>query len=48
VKKISSTLTSTWEYTGIVPDVMLPIRWDLFTEADDPGLAKGVELLMKK
>jgi carboxyl-terminal processing protease len=37
-----------WESTGIVPDVLLPTRWDLFTEADDPGLAKGVELLMKK
>ena len=37
-----------WEYTGIVPDVPLPTRWDLFTEANDPGLAKGVELLMKK
>jgi C-terminal processing protease CtpA/Prc len=38
----------TWEETGIIPDVVLPTRWDLFTEANDPGLAKAVELLMKK
>jgi carboxyl-terminal processing protease len=37
-----------WEGTGIVPDVSLPTRWDLFTEATDPALAKAVELLGKK
>ena len=34
-----------WEDTGIVPDVFVPTRWDLFTEATDPALAKAVELL---
>ncbi len=34
-----------WEKTGIVPDVSVPTRWDLFTEATDPALAKAVELL---
>ncbi len=37
-----------WEETGIIPDVIVPTRWDLFTEANDPGLAKAVELLMHK
>lgn len=37
-----------WEDTGIVPDVTVPTRWDLFTEANDPALAKAVELLLKK
>ncbi|MGQ0604317.1 MAG: hypothetical protein ACT4QE_21755, partial [Anaerolineales bacterium] len=35
-----------WEETGIVPDYLVPTRWDLFTEATDPALAKAVELLM--
>lgn len=34
-----------WEDTGIVPDALVPTRWDLFTEANDPALAKAVELL---
>ncbi len=34
-----------WEETGIVPDHLVPTRWDLFTEATDPALAKAVELL---
>jgi C-terminal processing protease CtpA/Prc len=34
-----------WEKTGIVPDVLVPTRWDLFSEATDPALAKAVELL---
>ncbi len=38
----------TWEDTGIIPDVSVPTRWDLFTEATDPALAKAVELLMPK
>jgi len=36
-----------WEDTGIVPDVLAPTRWDLFTEANDPALAKAVELLLQ-
>jgi len=35
-----------WEETGIVPDHIVPTRWDLFTEATDPALAKAVELLL--
>jgi len=34
-----------WEDTGIVPDILAPTRWDLFTEATDPALATAVELL---
>ena len=34
-----------WEDTGITPDVLAPVRWDLFTEANDPALAAAVELL---
>jgi C-terminal peptidase prc len=34
-----------WEATGIIPDYVVPTRWDLFTEATDPALAKAVELL---
>lgn len=37
-----------WEYTGIVPDVSVPTRWDLFTEANDPAVAKAIELLTEK
>jgi hypothetical protein len=37
--------TGTWESTGIVPDVVVPSRWDLFSEATDPGLAAAVDLL---
>ncbi len=36
-----------WEQTGIVPDVLVPTRWNLFTEANDPALAKAVDLLMQ-
>lgn len=35
-----------WEETGIVPDVIMPSRWDLFTEATDPVLAQAVTTLM--
>lgn len=35
-----------WEDTGIVPDLLIPTRWDLFTEATDPALALAVERLM--
>jgi carboxyl-terminal processing protease len=34
-----------WEDTGIIPDVIMPTRWDLFTEANDPALAAALELL---
>lgn len=37
-----------WEDTGIVPDVLVPTRWDLFTEGNDPALAKAVELLLSR
>ena len=33
-----------WEGRGIIPDLPLPVRWDLFTEANDPALAAAVEL----
>jgi C-terminal peptidase prc len=34
-----------WEETGIIPDVSVPTRWHEITEANDPALAKAVELL---
>jgi len=34
-----------WEGRGVEPDVDVPSRWDLFTEATDPVLARAVELL---
>jgi C-terminal peptidase prc len=34
-----------WEGKGIIPDVSAPTRWDLFTEATDPALARAVQLL---
>lgn len=37
-----------WEETGIIPDIFVPTRWDLFTEATDPALAKALEVLMSK
>lgn len=37
-----------WERTGINPDVIVPTRWDLFTEASDPALAQAVELLLQE
>jgi carboxyl-terminal processing protease len=37
-----------WERTGIVPDFLVPTRWDLFTEANDPALARAVDLLLNK
>ncbi len=35
-----------WEGTGVLPDVSVPTRWDLFSEATDPALAEAVELLL--
>ena len=34
-----------WEETGIIPDLEMPTRWDLFDESNDPALAVAVELL---
>jgi C-terminal processing protease CtpA/Prc len=34
-----------WEGDGVSPDVSAPTRWDLFTEATDPALARAVEEL---
>ena len=34
-----------WEQTGIIPDISVPTRWELFTEATDPALAKAVDFL---
>jgi carboxyl-terminal processing protease len=34
-----------WEGKGVVPDVSAPTRWDLFTEANDPALARAIALL---
>jgi carboxyl-terminal processing protease len=34
-----------WEDTGIIPDRMVPARWDKFTEATDPALPVALELL---
>jgi carboxyl-terminal processing protease len=36
-----------WEGTGIVPDIPVPTRWDLFTEATDPALAQAVARLQQ-
>jgi len=33
-----------WEGRGIVPDLPLPVRWDLFTEGSDPALAAAIDL----
>lgn len=33
-----------WEGRGIIPDLPLPVRWDLFSEGSDPALAAAVEL----
>lgn len=35
-----------WERTGIIPDISVPTRWDLFTESNDPALARAVALLL--
>lgn len=34
-----------WEETGIIPDVDVPTRWDLYDETGDPALAAAVDLL---
>ncbi len=35
-----------WEGKGIIAAVSVPTRWDLFTEATDPALARAVSLLL--
>ncbi len=37
-----------WEETGIVPDVSVPTRWDLFTEATDPTFPAALQLLAER
>jgi carboxyl-terminal processing protease len=37
-----------WERTGIIPDISVPTRWDLFTESNDPALAQAVEVLLNR
>jgi carboxyl-terminal processing protease len=37
-----------WEETGIVPDVTVPTRWDLFTEATDPTFPAALQLLAEQ
>ncbi len=37
-----------WEETGIVPDVSVPTRWDLFTEATDPTFPAALQLLAEQ
>jgi carboxyl-terminal processing protease len=34
-----------WEDTGIEPDVSVPTRWDLFTEANDPVFPAALQAL---
>jgi carboxyl-terminal processing protease len=35
-----------WEETGIVPNVLVPTRWDLFTEATDPAFPAALNILL--
>lgn len=35
-----------WESSGIVPDVTVHGLWHEFTEVDDPGLARAIEVLL--
>jgi carboxyl-terminal processing protease len=37
-----------WEKKGITPDVVVPAGWNQYSEANDPMLAKAVELLLNK
>ena len=34
------------EGVGMVPSVRVPTRWDLFTEATGPAVAKAVDVLL--
>jgi len=37
-----------WEDTGIIPEVLVSGRWEEFREANDPGLAAAVEILLAR
>ena len=37
-----------WEDTGIIPEVLVSGTWDEFREANDPGLAAAVEILLTR
>jgi len=37
-----------WEDTGIIPEVLVSGTWDEFSEANDPGLAAAVEILLAR
>jgi carboxyl-terminal processing protease len=37
-----------WEGTGIVPDVVVPGKWEEFSEANDPALAAAVRILLNR
>ena len=37
-----------WEGLGIAPDVKVPVRWDLFSEATDPALAAALARLHRQ
>jgi carboxyl-terminal processing protease len=41
----SNLPNAVWKKRGIEPDFPAPTRWDLFTEATDPGLAVAVQLI---
>lgn len=36
-----------WEGTGLVPDISNGLRWDEFTDDDDPDIAAAIELLTR-
>jgi carboxyl-terminal processing protease len=37
-----------WEDTGIIPEVLVSGTWDEFSEANDPGLAAAVGILLAR
>ncbi|MDR3577308.1 MAG: S41 family peptidase [Anaerolineaceae bacterium] len=37
-----------WDKTGVAPDVTVYGRWDQFSEANDPYIAKAIDLLTEK
>ncbi len=47
-KGVDPNESGIWENTGIVADYSVPTRWDLFSEANDPALAKAVEVLLQQ
>jgi hypothetical protein len=40
--------TGIWEDSGIIPAVFVSGMWDEFSEANDPGLAAAVEILLAR